>query len=88
MHSQPSAIWRLPLDFCSNGSASCYRGHPHHLYLLLNGARVANGLDDVAGARLALSAEHRCPFRDTPLHVKEGGATKHKKRRNEIRKKP
>lgn len=35
---------------------------------------MADGLDDVAGARLSLRAEHRRPFRDTPLRRKKESA--------------
>ena len=42
---------------------------------------MADGLDDVAGARLALRAEHRRSFRNTPLR-KKGEKQKHNTRRD------
>src|SRR5205807_1439655 len=49
-----------------------------------NGAHMADSLDDIAGASLALGADHRCPFTDTPQCLTEVASATHKGDRKEV----
>mmetsp|Transcript_44521 Transcript_44521/g.111862 ORF Transcript_44521/g.111862 Transcript_44521/m.111862 type:complete len:401 (-) Transcript_44521:8-1210(-) len=50
-----------------------------HADLLVQRADVAHGLDDVAGARLALRADHACSFSDTAESLTKVAASAHER---------